>query len=374
MVAPAVFLLFVEVGYFSGLMRPEPLGFCLEILAVLVVLGRPSTGRVVLGALLFVLALYTKPNFIVGALAVAVLLLRRDRRQFVIFALTGLGAAVLVLVVGDELSGGFFSRNHVVAHISRVYAWSQFQQILFYGALPWAPILAGAILLAVRGIRRGEFDFPLVFFVISLALGLAMAPLEGSAAYYFYELYAATGLLLATRVEALSAAREGAMESALSFRRLIRGAIWLQLAVSLVGNVLVGTDRYATYRRVWKDAPALLDQLRPAPGWILVEDPILAVAAHRPVLAEIFMNSQLAQNGRWNQQPMLDLLESGGISRVVFRETPIETPNPVQLERFTPRMIAAVKKHFALSWSNESWFVYAYHPSGLSASPQPVPR
>ncbi len=45
LLAPALYLVFVEVGYFSALMRPEPLALCLELAALLVLLGPPSTRR-----------------------------------------------------------------------------------------------------------------------------------------------------------------------------------------------------------------------------------------------------------------------------------------------------------------------------------------
>lgn len=125
-------------------------------------------------------------------------------------------------------------------------------------------------------------------------------------------------------------------------------------------NPLIGIERYGSYLRLWKNAPAFLGTLASAPGLILVEDPIAAAAADRPLLAEIFMDTQLALKGHWDEKPMLELLESGGISRVVLRETALQGTTWLQHERLTPRMIDAISRHYALSWSDGSWFVYAY--------------
>jgi hypothetical protein len=361
--APALYLVFGEVGYFSALMRPEPLALCLELAALLILLGKPSTLRSVAGALLLVIALYAKPNLLAGPMAITLLLARRDRRQVAVFIVTGVVASALVLFGGDRLSGGFFIKNHVVAHADRVYALSQFLRILWYGALPWLPLLAGAVALAAREVKRRAFDFPLVFFLVALVWCVLSGSIKGAAAYYYLELYAATGLLLATRIEALSAAADGATESFFSFRRLLRAAVWVQLALSLVVNPLIGTERYGSYLRLWQNAPALLAQLRDAPGMILVEDPILAAAAERPLLAEVFMNTELAVSGRWDERPFLDRLGSGDISRVVLRETPLDKATWLQRERFTPKMLATIAEHFTLSWSDGSWFVYTYGPA-----------
>jgi hypothetical protein len=87
--APALYLVFVEVGYFSALMRPEALALALELAAVLVVLSPPrpgregaawQTARTVAGALLLVLALFAKPNLLAGPAAITLVLARRDRR------------------------------------------------------------------------------------------------------------------------------------------------------------------------------------------------------------------------------------------------------------------------------------------------------
>ncbi len=310
------------------------------------------------------LALFAKPNLLAGPVAITLLLARRDRRQLAVFMTTGAIAGTLVLFGGDRWSGGIFIKNHVIAHATRVYAWSQFLRILWYGALPWLPLLAGAVALAVREVKRRAFDFPLVFFLAALVWCVLSGSIKGAAAYYYLELYAATGLLLATRIEALSGATEGAAEGApesfFSFRRLLRGAIWLQLALSLVVNPLIGNERYGSYLRLWQNAPALLAELRPAPGMILVEDPILAAAAGRPLLAEVFMNTELAVSGRWDEHPFLERMERGDISRVVLRETPVEKATWLQRERFTPKMLAMIAEHFTLSWSDGNWFVYAY--------------
>lgn len=367
--APALYLVFVEVGYFSALMRPEALALALELSAVLVVLSPPRPGasqlaRTVAGALLLVLALFAKPNLLAGPAAITLVLARRDRRQLVAFLAAVGAAAAIVLVVGDRGSGGIFVKNHVVAHTARVYALAQFLRILWYGALPWLPLLGGAAALAAREVRRAvrarALDFPLAFFVVALVWCTFSGSLEGSAAYYYFELYAATGLLVATRIEALAAAAEG------GFPAFLRGAIWLQLALSLVVNPLISVERYQSYLRLWKNAPAFLGQLAAAPGLILVEDPIVAAAAHRPLLAEIFMDTQLAMKGRWDERPMIDLLEQGGISRVVLRETRLGEASWLQHERLTPRMLAAITAHYSLSWSDGSWYVYAYHPASTA--------
>jgi hypothetical protein len=362
LLAPALYLVFVEVAYFSALLRPESLALMIELAAIRLLLEEPRWARSMGGAALLVVALFAKPNLLAGPAAITLVLAARDRRQLAPFALTGALCVGLVLFVGDRLTGGVFTQNHVLSHAGRIHAWDQFTRILWYGALPWLPLLLAATALAVREALRRRIDFAVLFFFAALVWCLYSASLQGAAAYYYLELYAATGLVFATRIEALSAPApvDARVESRFSFRRVLRVALWAQLALALVVNPAIAAERYQSYLRVWNRGPELVAELAAAPGMILVEDPSAAAAANRTLLAEVFMNNQAAQKGTWDEGPMVALLTNGGISRVVLRETSIENVTWLQRERFTPRMLDAIRKNYALAWSDGSWFVYAF--------------
>ena len=200
----------------------------------------------------------------------------------------------------------------------------------------------------MTSLRRRELDFPVLWFAVAALWCTLSASIQGSAPYYYLELYGASAVLLATRAPRLAE---------LGWARAL---VHVQLLVALVENPVIAGERYVSYRALWKDGEALTALLHADPRMVLVEDPIVAAASGKVLLAEVFMNSQAAQRGTWDEGPMVAALEDGSIGRVVLRDTPVEALTWIQRERFTPRMVDAIRRCFALEWSDGRWFVYTH--------------
>ena len=81
LLAPLVFSLFVEVSYFSGIMRPDLFGLAVQMAGLCVLCHRPDWRGTVLATCLLLLSIYIKPNLLAGPLAAVLYLTLTDRRR-----------------------------------------------------------------------------------------------------------------------------------------------------------------------------------------------------------------------------------------------------------------------------------------------------
>lgn len=366
--APAVFLLFVEVCYFAGAMRPDVLSLALVLGSIDVLLRRPSLPGAAASAVLLLLGMFAKPQAFAAVAAMSLYLAVVDRRRLAVFMAVGAAGGAVILGAGETLTGGRFLDHHLRYVISPNHGLEQLGRTLYYGALPWAVVLGVALYQSVRTLRRGRLEFSPVYFVASLGWGLISGASAGAGANYLFELYAATGLALAGFLHAL---RERAPEPASPLDRLVAALLSVQVLLCLALNPWIGLEHYLAMRKLWSSRDTLVAALRAAPEPILIEEVSLAGYTGHQLFVNPYTVTQLALRKRWDEAPLLDMLRKGSFSRVVLRQSPADRPNWLQRERFTPAMLEAIAAYYRVSWSDGNWFLYEPREDATRMRPAP---
>jgi len=302
----------------APLHRVDPLALCLALAGLaLVTAGRPRAAAVPL-----LLAVLTKQTYLVAPLAVFLALLPRWRLA-ISFALV-LGAGLLAAVMfAQALSGGWFLWYTAVANANPFqldYLWAQLWPFLRFNSFP---LLAAAALFLLRPLP-GERLWRIYF--VWAALTLPGIGKVGASSNYWLELTAASSALIG-----LTASRLAARQAPLSS--------WAQagLAAVLVGSLVVVAPGY---RAVLGEALEVLPSggagavraqlelaplLAAEPGELLTDDPALAVAAGKAIHFEFVIFRLLAEQGLWDERPILDAIAARRFSLVAVR-TPLNAP------------------------------------------------
>jgi 4-amino-4-deoxy-L-arabinose transferase-like glycosyltransferase len=177
---------------YVGMDDPQLLGHAVQLFALLLLLReRPLASGAVFAASLFL-----KHNLLALPLAAAFWLWRRDRRQGLRFTLSGLGFAVLGLV----LFRWFYGVDLLAVVASpRLKSLANVEGAI--GHLWWA-VLPLAVLVLLRTARR---DFCLIYVAAALAVGLVFSAGDGVDVNIFFDLALACAFAVGAIAETNSA-------------------------------------------------------------------------------------------------------------------------------------------------------------------------
>jgi hypothetical protein len=335
---------------------PLALGFTLVGLAL------ATTGRISLGAGMFLLALATKQTFLVAPIAVA-LALWPCRARLARFAAIVAGGSVVGIGVAQWLTGGWFLWHTVTANSNEpdldTFATLMGSFMQFNGL----PILA-ALVSFVLPVRPGERVWRL-YFVGSL-LTLPMLAKVGASSNYWLELTAATSVLLALASHRLAAwpASRLVAPTAIAGSLLIAVPAYQATAVQAAENLveasrpagphylsLVADRGLAPYR---VDTAFVADIAR-EPGDLLTDNSGLAVAAGKRIAYEFQIFQLLNVEGYWSDRPILDAVAARRFSLVAVMH-PLE--GPAQGTRWTATLRDALTAAYRPAGTRAGFWLY----------------
>ncbi len=292
------------------------LGFALAGLSL------ATAGRTHWAVLPLLAALLTKQSYVVAPIAVALALWPRWRSSLGFAGL--LGAGILSATgIAQALSDGWFLWYTTVANANPMrldYFLAQIYPFLHFNALP---LLAAGLMLLLPS-QAAEKPWRWYFVVALLTLsGIAKV---GASSNYWLELTAATSALIglvAVRLAALPRPRGAwghAGLGALLLASLLVVAPGYRAVVVEAGVILPAGGAGSVAAQI-----ALAPALAAVPGDLLTDDPSLAVAAGKPILFEFVIFRLLAEQGLWDQRPILEAIAARRFEIVALR-MPLDAP------------------------------------------------
>ena len=340
-VAVAMFTAFPFVVAWAPLVRIDMTALALSLGGLyLLVAWPPSQRRLVASALLMVAAIYARQSYGLAAPLAGVVWLGTHAaggwRLALRFAAQMGAVAAAVFVVLNWLTGGGFYFHIVAANINDfdVARLDYFWQLLRRVAL--VPLV---LAVATMVLTRGRPLFPLVAsYLVGSAVSALTVGKVGSNFNYLLELCA--GLSLCAALLVAWVRRPGR-------RRVLQPALLLVLAFSVVQMVQVTVRDYGGFLRDRVAQGPALDQLAAliaaTPDPVLVDEyqGILAMQG-RPLVLQPFAMTQLAREGRWDQRPLLERIESKHFTAIVMFDRWSE-------ERWTDEMLAAIDRAYVVS-------------------------
>ena len=299
------------------------------------VLGSPRTR--VWGTLLFVLAVGTKQTMLAAPVAAyAALYWQGERRNAALHLALFLG---LILAAGAALQGashGGFLRDTVVANLNK-WSWNAAHHA-FRDFLKDAPLLLGvALALAVLALADRKYRALGLYQLLALAVAATVGKV-GAEPIYFLETTAVAAVFLGLGFASSSQIRVP----------FLRGATLLPVLVlvQLVSMWIPPTLRQSCSP---DHADVRLAQLvRAQPGEVLSEYMGAVVQAGKTLWTDPFVTTQMAEAGRWDQEPLLQMIRERrfGLVVMVKRQGSNLTGNWWWHDRWTPEEARAILQNY----------------------------
>lgn len=394
LLAPLLFLVSYEFYTWSPYARVDLPALAFTMGGIAAFVFSPARAGLVLSAVCFVAAAFTRQTAILAPAALVLALFATDRRRLLWFLIPylGLGLGLLVLL-NIVLKGEFW--NHLVVYNRNEMDWNVLRSVLkneiwfFYRW--WILGLAGGSLAAAvgsvlssrrsenghresAGRRRHAVFFP-IYFILS-AFSLSAFAKSGSAANYALEPLAAASLFFAFVLgRSLGHWRRGAAGArwaGLLGVLLISCGLWVHvvrmLPVSWSGifperGAIQKAGKWMDERRVgWAlfssrnpDAEEvvrgdrMVALMRATPGEVLSELPVFAIAAEKDVVFQPFIMTTLAREGQWNEEPFIEDLRAKRFELILTTQDLRAAGEGAVLARYTDSMAGAIVEHYELT-------------------------
>lgn len=309
----------------------------------------------VVGALSFALAFWSKQSFFAAPLAALLFLAARRRDLLLWLLLPGAVGAIAGALLLWGAAGGEILQNLVVAN-ANPFSWPAF--LRFEGAfLRTVPVVL--LLAALAGRRQAPLLVLYALFSLGVTLSVGKA---GAWENYFLEplwpLVALAGMTLAR-----PAGRWGQL--------LLPAALLLQLLLYLPGyERRTPADELAWSRATLAEGRLLADWVttRPPNGPLWSEQMGVLAERGRRVPLHSFVYTQLERQGVWEPTPLVDRLRAGeGAGLIQSWNAPVD---PLRQERWSRRMLDAAERGFGLGTRVGPWALrppLALPPSDLAA-------
>ena len=349
------FLAVPFVLHWSSLDRVDMLGLALSWGGLYAVIRRPDRRGVILAALFFVAAVYTRQTYALAApLAAFVWLLTGGhwRRALALATLTG-GVGLLLLGALSALTGGGFY-FHTVSANANEFRWEQVSYHLstVQGFMPL--LLAGGVAFVVLGFRSRAASWWLI--VTYLAGAVATAALIGkigSDVNYLLELSAALALTA------------GALISRYASRPVARCTLLLILAAQVAIMVQASQFMYARFQADvinHRDGLVRLEEIVDnSNGQVLADEYAgLLPLDGRRIYLQPFEMTQLQRDGRWDQGPLLASIKRREFPVILIWKPPYAAG--VQRERWTRGMLKTIEENYEPTHKYAGTLVYRPRP------------
>jgi hypothetical protein len=353
------FLAVPFVLHWSSLDRVDMLGLALSWGGLYAVVRRPDRRGVILAALLFVAAIYTRQTYaLVAPFAAFVWLLAGGHGRRVL-ALATLSGSLSLLLLGalSALTGGGFFFHTVTANVNE-FRWGQVSYHLYTLQSLMPLLLVGGVGFVVLGLRSRPALWWLAgaYLVGSAAVALLIGKI-GSDVNYLLELSAALALTA------------GAMISRFASRPGVRGALLLALAAQVA--IMIQASQYS-YSGLQSDVIAhragvirLQEVVDDSKGPILADEYAgLLPLEGRSIYLQPFEMTQLQRDGRWDQGPLLMSIERREFLAILIWNPPYAAG--IRRERWTRKMLQAIGENYEPVHKYAGTLVYRPRPGNGS--------
>ncbi|MCX7626632.1 MAG: hypothetical protein N2Z21_10560 [Candidatus Sumerlaeaceae bacterium] len=417
-VAVGLYLATYEVYSWTPYFRVDFLACGLSLAGLAALHCSPARRHAFLAAVLFALAFFTKQTSLSAPVAAYVALLRFDRsaaHRFFLLTLSAIGIPFLILT--GLTKGQFFL--HTVIYNANQMNWND---LIIWGRHLWRfyPFLLGLIAacLAIATFRKEtsttdndllpnnddsghhllsenigsptstamtvdrndataaqarspqHFTGILVvaYFLTSLINILAIAK-SGSAENYLLEPLAAASLFVGVMMA--RSLKIASTTSGLAYDPIHLMALLLLCHTIAMGNLRPILMSKQPSPEDFKNAALLTQQIRAAKSPVLCELACYTIFAEKDVLFQPFIMSELARQGRWDQEPFLRDLRNKKFSLIA---TTVDLQNDVYTDAFTLQMREEIRQNYRLVARYESgrlWRHYLYAPVSSPLSAQP---
>ena len=351
-----LFLSIPFVVHWSGMTRIDLLAMLFATAALFVLVRYEDSRWGLIGSgILLIAAAYTRQSYALAApLAAVAWLWLQDRQKALKLAGIVVGGGLVLFALLSLLTGGGFFFNIITANANQ-FQWDRALDGLLTvaGTLPLAIILA--LVLLIGGWKKVSGWWLCAGFLLGALISTFTYGKIGSNVNYFLEITAAlsltAGLVLGWR------------DDDMWQRALIIVLIALQIGIGLAATMSLAVDQRLAARRADLEAVRRVEQfLERTDGTVLADEYMGLLNMHgRPLYLQPFEMSQLANDGHWDQQPLLNDIRNQEFSAILIHHF---GPFPVHRERWTPEMLDAIDQAYRPSQTMAGTVIYTPQEMG----------
>jgi hypothetical protein len=351
-------LTFVAVPFvlhWSSLDRVDMLGLALSWGGLYAVVRCPDRRGVILAALLFVAAVYTRQTYALAAPLTAFTWLLAGGYGRRALALATLSGSLSLLLFGllSALTGGGFYFHTVTANVNE-FRWEQvtYHLTTLQGLMPL--LLVGGVAFLIVGLRsRPALWWLAGAYLAGTAVTALLIGKIGSDVNYLLELTAALALAA------------GAMISRYASRPGVRGALLLALAAQVA--IMIQASQYV-YSGLQSDVIAhraglirLQEVVDGSNGAVLADEYAgLVPLDGRSIYLQPFEMTQLQRDGGWDQGPLLTSIRHREFPAILIWKPPYAAG--IQRQRWTLEMLRAIGENYEPVHKYAGTLVYRPRP------------
>lgn len=295
------------------LMRVDMVADALGPIALLVAFtGRASFVRTACALVIAMLAVFTKQAEVAAGLTIFGLLIRVQLRQTIGAAMLVGGVGLGIVAVLQAVTNGGFLHHIVLYNINRS-DWAGWLERLS-GELHNLPVIGavGMVLLLCPqrpggglGPDRSRLSRAiLVFFGLNL-LSLAALGKSGASFNYLNSLYGSGCMLVGIGLAQLLSGKGSGPPIGTAIACVLSG--WISVNAARQMEEFLATQGA-------EQQQALVALVEAATKPVASDDLVLTLRARRSVLFEPAIATELAITGRWDERPLIELINKGGVA------------------------------------------------------------
>jgi hypothetical protein len=344
--AGCLLFLVPAVLYNSVRSHPQMLAAALAVWGFIFFDKRRFFPTIIISPILAVLAFYTRQTMIALPIAslIWLLLKKRDWLLYYLLILSAAGLAPLVWL--EHATGGGFwlstvKLNALAFHVTDI------PLVLIHHAGPLAFFIGLAAVGAARRFRSGSWEPIDIYFIATATITAVSCGRIGAYTQYVVELCAVVMLYVLGAV---------VMQTLIMRRTLVK----LQLMALLIYAPLYvalehGPDALAS-RRV---SAQILSLIRSDPGPVISQNGGFALFGTGQIYVEMFAYTAFSRAGLWDGNRLVRDIENKKLRWVItqfdiFGNSMSNDDN----ERFSPEVVTALRKHYALQQHIGPYYIY----------------
>ncbi len=293
---------------------------------------------------LFLLAFWTKQSFFIGPLAVIItILLERNWYRVIRYSICLVSILAASLITAQYLSGGeFINQVFFMQRTSPMFqnflTWAQW---LIYDYWQVLPLIAIGLFFVFKQPKH----LLTIFVGLTIVVNMALLSRQGSAQNYEFEVIFAMSIIGAI----------GLIEVIQKHQLIYIGLAIIIPLVALFSRNLMEYPP-SDYQGKVDEAKAIIAD---ADYPILTERPNMVLEAGKtPYLCDPFMFMNFTNQGVWNEQTLINDLESNRIPYVI---TQLELPTE-KIKRFNSKVQQAITEnyHIVMEYPDNAFSFYVY--------------
>lgn len=339
-------LLFVSSSYIyknNPFFRVDMLGLCFSLLGIYLFLRK---NNLLITAIFFVAALYTKPTFISAPLAVMIyLFLTKRKRAFTFIACLVPLYAVIFFLINYFTQGEFYRHNFL--YNMNIFIFKQLAKYYTWFLHNHAILILFSLIFMILSVSEKKYSLYVIYFIISTVVALSVGKI-GANMNYFFETIAVSCILTGLAINRLREIIRDEKTSTL----LINSVLLTQLLLFI--HIPFVTEPAITINDL-KNSKLLSEVVCNTDGKIISEDAGVLVLNNKPVLFMPFEFTQLANQKIWDQTRFLNDIKHRDFSLIILS---FDLHCQVDAERLTPAMVEAIKDNYYINQTIGEYFLY----------------